>query len=148
MTAPRAYCFYHPIPLLCEFWPWPSNVSCFYRKWEYKCMHLQNCFSFHGDSILFCSHATSFNYTKVAKKVRTWAPQIHEYNGILRNKLIYVSCWNLGILPSCQIGYGCELRQLHSEKNQFDKNVIRQMWGTTKNRCWEKPAVKGSRRDI
>lgn len=68
---------------------------------------------------LFYSDVTSFNYTTAAKKVITWAPQIHKYKGILWNRLIYVQCWNLGIPPLYQIVYGCELKQLHSEKKSI-----------------------------
>lgn len=113
----------------------------------YVHIYFWNCFSFHEGSFLFYWDVISFNYTKAAKKVITWTPQIHKYNGILWNRLIYVQCWSFGILPFCQIVHSCELKQLHSEKkNQFQRNDIRQMWGTAKNRCWGRPAVKGSRK--
>lgn len=117
---PEPISFYHHTPLLYEFRPWPSSVSFFYREWECKGRHLHafvflELFFFPERPFLFCLDAASFNYTKVAKKLITWASQIHKYNGILWNRWICVHCWNFKILPLYQIVYSCKLKQLYTE---------------------------------
>lgn len=121
---PELTCFTITLHYSVNFGPDPGVYAAFFREWECKCGLLHafvflELFLFPWRQFLFCSDVTSFNYTQVADRVTTWASQFHKYNGILWNRQICVHCWNVGIPFLYQIVYGCELKQLHTETNQF-----------------------------